>query len=127
MHIYADGISNEAWHLEEQLQDNPSLSSFNEDSLVLRLREGHDARYFYSGISLGQGPSQYFSGCPKNDEKLIRCVDNQVETMENFYVGTNNFLLDLGTKVVILETATIQKFHAVDAKMTPSKRPLKKL
>ena len=37
--------------------------------------------------------------------------------MENLFVGTNNFLAQLGIKATILEITTIQKFTEVNARI----------
>ena len=50
-------------------------------------------------------------------KSLANCLDTHVETLESFFVGTNNFLTKLGTKAQILKIATIQKFNEVVARL----------
>ena len=50
-------------------------------------------------------------------KNLVNCVDTCVKMLESFFVGTNNFLTELGAKAQILETTTVQKFKEVNTQL----------
>ena len=97
-------------------QGNLPVFSTNEDSLIIRLRDllrGMSTLKFL--VAKERLTALADSQCMLKN--LVNCMDTRVETMENLFVGTNNFLAQLGIKATILEITTIQKFTEVNARI----------